>query len=193
MKICTLRQISFSCAWTSFTRPMFLLLTKFSRHHSCTKHWIIKCLTSWVNSVLYVFFSLIQLFSPYYHWLSWMLCKCWGVSCDLLHWMWTSCALQAHHPAELEGCTAQCPLTAETRCSESPQNRRSWGRGEWSTREKQQGREALYRMLFGLLWVQVMWSTGPQAVILYSFYKNNTTEVSIYVTCVILCILPWHI
>lgn len=34
---CTLRQISLSCAWTSFTRPMFLLLTKFSRHHSCSR------------------------------------------------------------------------------------------------------------------------------------------------------------
>lgn len=30
----TLRQISLSCASTSFTRLMFLLLTKFSRHHS---------------------------------------------------------------------------------------------------------------------------------------------------------------
>lgn len=38
----TLRQISLSCASTSFTRLMFLLLTKFSRHHSCKtiRRWV---------------------------------------------------------------------------------------------------------------------------------------------------------
>ena len=45
----TLRQISLSWAWTDFTRPIFLLLTKFSRHHSCKINYIItyfECATS---------------------------------------------------------------------------------------------------------------------------------------------------
>lgn len=118
----TFRQISLSCAWISFTRLMFLLLTKFSRHHSCNSRdqpghksgstaGPPGCSSS----------------SPCCRWLFWMPCKCWAASCGLLRWSWTSCARRAPPPAVLVGCTTPCPLRAETQCSESPRNRNSWG------------------------------------------------------------------
>lgn len=152
----TLRQISLSCVWTSLTRPMFLLLTKFSRHHSFNSRHMqyYKAVSAtkfdfWISDFAFLPL-LIKLYWPYYHWFSWTPCKCWAVSCGLLHWSWTSCVQQAPLPSWREGYTAQCPLIAETQCSKSPPNRSSRGTTGWSVRRSKQSREVLQEFLSGL-------------------------------------------